>query len=207
MPRPDPVIHDFATDLKFSQDCADYPFWGDLYRRAFPDLATMLNVREDGFAQRGGVDRVLLLKSSHKVNVDEKVRKIYYPDIALERWSDRRRQTPGWVQKHLDCDFIAYAKLPHQIAFLLPTLLLQRAWRLEGRDWIYKAERNQDGFSIALALNKGYVTESVCVPDKVLEFAIAHCAMRVSWQAGAPPPDREQTQKFREQLQLPGILA
>jgi hypothetical protein len=60
----------------------------------------------------------------------------HWPDILLEQWSDEARRVPGWVQKPLACDFIAYAFAPSRRCYLLPVALLQRAWRLNGREWI-----------------------------------------------------------------------
>jgi hypothetical protein len=37
------------------------------------------------------------------------VRAADWPDILLEQWSDEERRKPGWVQKPLACDFVAYA--------------------------------------------------------------------------------------------------
>lgn len=56
-----PVNHDFLTSLALSQTYADAPWWLDLYRQAFPTLVSAVCVRDDGWAQRGGIDRVLTL--------------------------------------------------------------------------------------------------------------------------------------------------
>jgi hypothetical protein len=34
------------------------------------------------------------------------------PDFLLEYWSDYERRSPGWIEKDLACDFIAYAFVP-----------------------------------------------------------------------------------------------
>jgi len=101
------------------------------------------------------------------------VRKRVWPDFLLERWSDEVRQTPGWVQKDLACDYLAYAFKPSETCYLLPLLSLQRAWRLNGRDWIaaYPEKRS---------LNYGWTTLSVAVPIDVVLSALGD-AMRVCW--------------------------
>ena len=137
-----------------------------MYRRAFPKLASAVVVREDGWAQRGGVDRVLTLECGRTYTVDEKVRTEDWPDILLERWSDEERRVPGWVQKPLACDFIAYAFAPSGVCYLLPVAPLQRAWRTNGRQWI-------ELYGIRRARNVGYVSASVPVPKAVLMQAIA----------------------------------
>lgn len=138
----------------------------DIYRRAFPKLASAVAVRSDGWAQRGGIDRVLTLECGRSFTVDEKVRTSEWPDILLERWSDEERRVPGWVQKPLACDFIAYAFAPSGVVYLLPVQLLQRAWRLNGKEWIQR-------YGTRRARNIGYVTASVPVPRDVLMEAMA----------------------------------
>ena len=156
-----------------SQEQADAPWWIDVYREAFPDLASTVCVRNDGWAQRGGIDRVITLNSGKTLTVDEKVRDKDYPDILLEYWSSKEHKTPGWVAKDLACDFIAYAFIPSATCYLLPFQTLRRAWRKHHKEWVntyYKAE----------AKNKGYTTISVCVPIEIL-MASLNDAMKVKW--------------------------
>lgn len=104
-----PRIHRFADSLTLSQAYADADWWLQIYRRAFPRLASAVSVRDDGWAQRGGIDRILTLECGRTFTVDEKVRMENWPDVLLEQWSDEARRVPGWIQKPLACDFIAYA--------------------------------------------------------------------------------------------------
>lgn len=159
-------MHDFHTDLAYSHAQSDQPWWEQVYRQAFPSMVTMVDVRKDGWAQRGGIDRLVVLRDGTSIKVDEKVRRQDYDDILLERWSDRDRQVPGWVQKDLTCDFIAYAFARSGFCYLLPFQPLRRAWRTRGKEWIatYRA---------VLADNGSYVTESVPVPTDVLLDAIS----------------------------------
>lgn len=147
----------FQADLEFSHDCANEPFWLEVYAMAFPDLATIVNVRKDGWAQRGGIDRLVLTDAGREWKVDEKVRREKWDDILLEIYSNEYRQTPGWVVKDLACDFIAYAFLPTQECFLLPVAPLQRAWRKHGEKW-------QSEYGIRRAANEGYWTLNCPVP-------------------------------------------
>lgn len=155
------TVHDFATSLAFSESYADAPWWLDIYRRAFPNLVSAVSVRNDGWAQRGGIDRVLTLACGRTYTVDEKVRANDWPDILLEQWSDEARRSPGWVQKPLACDFIAYAFAPSRRCYLFPVAPLQRAWRQRGRQWI-------EAFGHRRARNPGYVSTSVPVPIETL---------------------------------------
>jgi hypothetical protein len=172
-------IHDFEERLTFSQSFEDAAWWIDIYRAAFPNVVSATSVRADGWAQRGGIDRVITLSSGKTITVDEKVREKTWPDILLERWSDEKRKAPGWIQKALACDFIAYAFVPTATCYLLPTLTLQRAWRERGRDWINR-------YPEIRAHNRGWTTVNIPVPIGVL-FAAITDAMRVTWTPIAPP--------------------
>ena len=147
-------------------------WWVPIYRRAFPTLMSAVAVEHDGWAQRGGIDRLLTLACGRTYTVDEKIRTEEWPDVLLERWSNERARSPGWVQKPLACDFIAYAYAPAATCVLLPVSSLQRAWRQHGRQWIglYGQRR---------AENAGYTSVSVPVPRGVLMQAIVE-AMFVS---------------------------
>ena len=160
-----PPLHSFAASLAMSTAHSDAGWWLDLYRKAFPSMISAVSVRNDGWAQRGGIDRVITLACGRTYTVDEKVRANEWRDILLEQWSDEDRRKPGWVQKPLACDFIAYAFAPSRRAYLLPVPLLQRAWRMNGRQWIeiYGQRRAQ---------NVGFVSTSVPVPLGVLSQAL-----------------------------------
>ena len=165
-------VHRFSESLALSNAYADAEWWIPIYRQAFPKLMTAVSIREDGWAQRGGIDRVLTLKCGRTYTVDEKVRTENWPDILLEQWSDEERRIPGWIQKPLACDFIAYAYAPTETCYLLPVVPLQRAWRQRGREWIV-------AYGTRRARNPGYVSVGVPVPRDVLMQAIVD-AMRVA---------------------------
>lgn len=167
------IVHDFRESLGKSAAQANAPWWYEVYKLAFPSMAACVYVRKDGWAQRGGVDRMLTLESGRTISVDEKVREKDWNDIALERWSDEAKQKPGWIQKPLLCDYIAYAFIPSRRCYLFPTLLLQRAWRLSGREWIAS-------YGQIRAYNKGYVTISIPVPIPVLLSALSNSIV-VEW--------------------------
>jgi len=160
------MVHSFDQSLAKSHRQEDAPWWTEVYRRAFPDLRAMVNVRQDGWAQRGGIDRVLTLGSGKTLTVDEKVREKDYGDVLLEYWSDYERRDPGWVAKDLACDLIAYAVVPTEKCYLLPFQQLRCVWRTNGRDWVRRFKKIE-------ALNAGrsggtYTTVSVAVPTETL---------------------------------------
>lgn len=160
-----PRVHRFRDSLALSESFVDADWWLPLYRRAFPTMVSAVAVREDGWAQRGGIDRLLTLSCGRTYTVDEKVRMHDWPDVLLERWSDEARRVPGWIQKPLAADFIGYAYAPAGMCLLLPVVPLQRAWRQHGRKWI-------NLYGTRSAQNPGYVSVGVPVPRHVLMQAI-----------------------------------
>lgn len=170
------LVHDFAESLERSHSYANAPWWYEVYRLAFPNLQSAVNVREDGWAQRGGIDRVLTLASGKTISVDEKVREEDWPDFCLEYWSDEARKVRGWIAKDLACDFIAYAFVPSAKCYLLPFLTLRQAWRQNGQTWVRQYKRIE-------AKNPRYVTVSVAVPIHVVMQALSD-AMLVKWDNG-----------------------
>lgn len=163
----EPHVHEFDESLRFSHAASDLPFWEECYRHSFPDFQTMIDHRQDGPHQRAGIDRSVVLKSSRQILIDEKVRgrnkltgKVY-SDIAIEIWSDVQRRRPGWIQKSLLCDFIAYAIAPLGVCYLLPFQTLKRCWIEKGEQW-------KKAYGTKRAENRGYQTEFCAVPWPVL---------------------------------------
>jgi len=172
--------HDFQTCLAKSHAAEDWPVWETIYRQAFPDFAAMVNHRQDGWHQRQGIDRSVILTNSKHLLIDEKARgrnaktgKVY-DDIALEYWSDEQRRVPGWVCKSLMADYIAYAILPLGRCYILPVLQLQEAWRRNGDSWVRT-------YPPIIAENTNWTTVSVGVPPGVLFPAIGDC-LRVKFE-------------------------
>lgn len=179
--------HNFSRSLAFSHEYADAPWWQDVYRTAFGPLLSCASVRNDGWAQRKGIDRIVITADGRTIKVDEKVRKQDWPDFLLERWSDEDRRSAGWAQKPLECEFIAYAFVPSATCYLFPTLTLQRAWVRHGRDWINTYDEirayNEEG-------GRHWTTVSVAVPRAVVLSALAD-AMTVRWSTEPPPTKRQ----------------
>ena len=155
------VAHNFKDSLAFSESNSGLAMWEDVYRKAFPTLATITQIKKDGWAQRGGVDKVLTLQSGKTITVDEKIRKQDYGDILLEYWSNEERKVPGWIAKDLACDYIAYAFLPSKTCYLLPFHQLRLAWKNNKDMWVSKYKRVE-------ADNVSYKTISVPVPTAEL---------------------------------------
>ncbi len=161
--------HDFREQLAFSEEVRHEAFWDEIYRKAFPDLlsSSLVNRRDNG-AQRAGIDRTLVLQSQKVLRIDEKTRKKNYDDILLEFISNDRTGAPGWMDKDLMIDYLAYAILPARRCYLLPWDMLRRVWLTFRDDWIARGRRKAGGFCIVKAENAGYVTHSVAVAPPVL---------------------------------------
>lgn len=167
------VVHDFAT----SKNSDDAPWWADVYRRAFPDYERH-DVITDVTQQKAGIDHRVHMRGGGCTLVDVKVREKFYEDIALEVWSDVERRSPGWVIKPLQCHYIAYAFPSVSLCYLLPFQLLRLAYERNKLAWAEAAKAESDGFRIANAQNRNYVTRSVVVPTTYLRDALAD-SMRV----------------------------
>ena len=147
------------------------------------DALNNQSTRNDGWAQRGGIDRTILLEDGTVITVDEKVRREDYPDILIEHWSDDKKLIPGWGHrdKHLTCDYIAYALIPRQTCYLLPYQVLRRVIKLHGETWWEKSKREESGYRLVPARNGTYRTLSYVVPSQVLLDAIRDCLI-VTWE-------------------------
>ena len=178
------TIHDFDERLAYSHDQADAPFWQEVYRKAFPDMATCLDLRQDGWHQRAGRDRAIILTSGRSIFIDEKARSRSYGDILIEIWSRYPKNLgppyapvkgakPGWALEPKDCDFLAYACIPTQVCYLIPFLGIRAAWIKYRSMWLRKASGKRNGFRFAVAPNATYNTISVAVPPDVLQANIA----------------------------------
>ncbi len=166
------IIHDFNEQLRWSEAAGYEPFWAAVYEKAFPNLVNHMMCSGDTASQRMGVDRLLYLANGLTVAIDEKKRKEQWPDILLEYISVDTTGAPGWMDKDLAIDYLAYAFMPTKQCYLFPWQLLRRAW-LHYRDrWIQDGESRKNGFRIVSAPNAKYNTKSVAVPIKIVQDAV-----------------------------------
>jgi hypothetical protein len=167
------TVHDFQTSLKQSHLHADSPMWEEVYRKAFPTFEGMVCVHNDGYAQRLGIDRVIICRNGKRYDIDEKVREKDWPDILLEYWSDEARKKPGWIEKDLWCDYINVAFVPSKTCHLYPFPGLRAAWLKNKQRWIERGPHIR-------AQNRGYTTVSTAVPIAELDKAVME-AMKIKW--------------------------
>jgi hypothetical protein len=172
--------HEFEPSAQWALEQAMQPWVAQMYRKAFPTFESSFIVRDDGWAQRGGIDRKINLKSARSVFIEEKFRNADYNDFYLERWSDKRRQKPGWIQQDLLADYVAYIFVPSRRFYLMPFLDLRRAWIRQGRYWIER-------YGAKDATNPRYVTEGVVVPIPVVLKAISD-GFYLQWRAEPEAP-------------------
>lgn len=189
------TVHNFRRSLDYSHELANAPWWETVYRRAFPDMVSMVDLRHDGWHQRAGRDRAIILSSGRAIYIDEKGRSESYDDIAVEIWSVYPTNgvapfppvpgaEPGWARKLLDCDWLAYAFVPTGVCHLLPFLGIRAAFEKHRRTWLDSANRGANGFRWVVARNGRYNTISIAVPLWILRDAMAD-AMTVAWLEGA----------------------
>lgn len=160
-------VHDFKTCLRWSELQSDEPFWQEVYRKAFPDLVVCASTAAAGKSalQTQGVDRYIVLKSGRELRIDEKKRGKKYDDFLLEYISNDKTRSPGWMNKPLRIDFLAYAFMTDRRVYLLQWDILRRAWLHYKAEWIRK-------YGTKEAQNRGYKTLSVPVPIHVVQNAI-----------------------------------
>ena len=163
-------MHSFKDSNAASVLYAGDPIWERLYRSAFPTYANSGYIEGEGWAQNGGVDRIITLTSGKTISVEEKVRETDYGDILLEYWSsvdkgNRQNRRKGWIAKDMACDYIAYLVKDTGTCYMLPFHALRLAWKNNRQIWARKYKRVQ-------ADNGKYITVSVAVPIKVILSAI-----------------------------------
>lgn len=185
------TIHDFGESLAYSHSQASRPWWEQVYRKAFPDMASMLDLRQDGWHQRAGRDRAVILTSGRAVYIDEKVRSESYDDVAIEVWSvypkggeppfkPMRGAKNGWAREPKDCDWLAYAFEPDCTCYLFPFLGVRAALEKHKRVWVDNATAVANGFRWIRSQNRTYDTISIAVPIWLLQDAIGD-AMTIKW--------------------------
>ena len=155
--------HNFKESLNWSKSVNNQLPWLDVYKKAFPDYANSHEIESNCQAQHMGIDRVISLKTGKTIYVDEKIRKKYYGDIALEykHVFNNGSQKVGWIEKDLLIDYLAYAVLPIKKVALFDWQILKRAWLENRESWLNK-------YKIVKAQNNNYVSYSCAIPKNIL---------------------------------------
>jgi hypothetical protein len=158
-------MNNFEEQLKFSEQASHEPFWQAVYEKAFPDMVNNMVCTGKNTNQCLGIDRVIQLKSGKTLYVDEKKRTKVYSDILLEYISNDKTNAPGWMEKDLQIDYLAYAFMPTKRCYLYPWQMLRRAWINYKDCWI-------KNYGTQSAPNKYYNTLSVAVPIEELNVTV-----------------------------------
>ena len=169
MGQPNLVVHDFVEQLVFSEKSSDELFWSAVYQKAFPNMVNFMLASGDTVSQRMGIDRVILLANGQVIKIDEKKRREDRDDILLEYISVDTTNAPGWIEKDLAIDYLAYAFMPSKRVYLFPWPMLRRAWMQYKPVWLSQ-------YKIPPAQNNGYKTLSVAIPIKELRSAVSRAS-------------------------------
>ena len=159
------MIHKFKADLAFSNDEQFQHAIDSFYRRYFacPYLVVRSHDPTKGdyerSLQRAGVDKTIPLPSGNLLYIEEKRRKTSYLDVCLE-WESvyaSGYRAPGYVDKLSSSDYLAYVIESHNLVYMFPSLLLERAVRNHGDEWRAK-------YGVRSSDNDGYKTFWTAVP-------------------------------------------
>lgn len=156
--------NNFAADLQYSLEGREDRIFNDFYARVLPNVKEVRMVK-DMKLQRKGIDKQVFLSSGKVVLIDEKKRRKDYGDILLEEYSVWEQKKVGWLGRDKHTDYIVYAFMDTKRVYLLPFLLLQKAWLKNYHDWVKRHGRK-------FADNKTYRTSNIPVPTKELLTAI-----------------------------------
>ncbi len=163
----------FDEDIEYSHSPEHAGLWLHAYKKFFPNLVSVEYKENDLVLQRRGIDVELKLRSEETILIDEKKRRNYYNDILVE-FEDRG--SPGWINKNLDIDCLAYLKAPAESVWIFDWRSLVRAWQENEDVWqsTYPRRTSYDG------------TLNTPVPDEILCRAVAEagCASAIRSKLG-----------------------
>lgn len=163
-------VHKFREQLQWGEAQSYESFWDAVYKKAFPTMVNHMQCLGASSSQRMGIDRVIHLNNGKTLYIEEKKRREVYPDILLEYVSVDKTGAPGWMEKDMLVDYLAYAFMPTKRCHLYPFPILRRAWIEHRDDWISR-------FRTVKAENEGYTTLSVAVPIGVLRMAVSSASV------------------------------
>ncbi len=157
--------HDFIERNRWSLAARQTAFCTAAYHKAFSSLVRCEPIT-DLTLQRLGVDRLLVLSNGIELTVDEKIRERHDTgDILLEYRHEGQYSAPGWIEKDLTIDYLAYGFLPSRRCYLFDWRMLRRAWVQHKDSWLGQYRHIQ-------APNNTYTTRCVAVPIPILQQAV-----------------------------------
>lgn len=159
------MTRNFDDDLAYSNSPEVEAFWDRVYRKSFPTMVWHTPNMNNNTAQRLGVDRQIYLGCNKFLTIDEKIDSHPAVNFFLEFVSVDGSQAPGWIEKDLAVDFVAYGFIKSGEYFLLPWPALQQAWRANAAEWRKTYKTHQ-------IANRSYKTIGIAVPIKVVLQAV-----------------------------------
>jgi hypothetical protein len=164
----------FYEDLAYSNNKEDELFWENAYKTFFSDYKSMEKINNLEL-QRIGRDRIVYLKTGLEIYIDEKKRRTHYDDDIFLEYKDilkNGEERPGWMEKPLKINYLAYAIMPIRSVFLLDWQMLRKLWSINKEKWMKT-------YISKPAKNMGYITYGLIVPLDVLYKEIGR--MTVIW--------------------------
>ena len=161
--------NDFQTDLHYSLDLSDEKLLDEFYMTKFPFAQSVETVsyganKINRELQEKGVDKIIRCSNGNVFTIDEKKRRKDYGDILIELWKNKEQHKLGWLF-YSQCDYIVYAVIGADKIYLLPTLLLQMAWKTNGTNWLKQ-------YPLKKADNIYYKTVNIAIPTNILITAM-----------------------------------
>lgn len=158
-------IHSFAERNAWSLAARQESFWEAVYVKAWPNIVKCEPVTDRALQLRG-VDRLITLSNEITLTVDEKSRQRHDTgDILLEYLHEGQYNAPGWIEKDLVIDYLAYGFVPSRRCYLFDWRMLRRAWLHYKDTWLLRYDKKP-------ADNGRYVTWSLAVPTATLQRAV-----------------------------------
>ncbi|GAI98966.1 hypothetical protein ES703_75949 [subsurface metagenome] len=156
-------VHEFNKDLLYSLEPEESKYLDSVYKQIFPELTDIEFIETRG-GQRKGIDKRLYFENGAIITFEEKKRRVDYGDILLEIWSVWEKRILGWLYTS-HADYISYFIPSTQKLYILPLLLIRKAWTQNQEQWT-------DQYRELQAKNKGYTTISRAIPINVLLSAM-----------------------------------
>lgn len=160
-------MNDFVKQLEESHK-HDEDFWNHVYAKAFPNMEWHKACIAKCIGQKLGIDRVIYLKSGNILKLDEKLRYRDYGDVTLEYISNDKKQTPGWVEKNLKVDLIAYGILPKRTCYLMNWRELKLCWLFYKNQWLDQYKHIPANNENKITGEIMYTTWSLAIPLEII---------------------------------------
>lgn len=160
---------DFRADLERGTQAETDPRLITALERHFGPIYRAYPVRLS-LGQYFGLDLSIQLASGRWHRLQVKTRSKDYGDALLEFLSDAERNTPGWIQKPCEADWLAVFYSDSERLELFPFPGLQTAWTRYGAGWVKRfrtittRSRGQSG--------RIFTSKAVAVPVGVIQAGI-----------------------------------